>query len=315
MPGSGDPFLEQLYLSLRDLTADQRRVILAVSGGADSLALLHGATRLSDRLNAKLRVVTVDHGLRTSSRAEAAAVIAQARALGLPAVSRRLAMKKGAGLEERARAQRYAALESERKKRRFAWVATAHTATDQAETLLMRLARGAALGGAASILERRDRVIRPLLFATRPQVRGWLKAQGLTWHEDPMNDDTALLRTRVRKGVLPALEQATDDRVALRLARFARLASDDDALLAAQADEAYARVRLGPNRFDAKGLKTLSAPLERRVLARWLKEQRLAVDGELIERMRAAIAKGGVTGLPERRLLKCRRGNVSIVIE
>ncbi|MBL8783259.1 MAG: TilS substrate-binding domain-containing protein, partial [Deltaproteobacteria bacterium] len=90
---------------------------------------------------------------------------------------------------------------------------------------------------------------------------------------------------------------------------------DDDALLGAQADAAFDRVRLGKNRFDAKGLKALPAPLERRVLARWLEEQGLAVDGELIERMRAAIVKGGVTGLPGRRLLKCRRGNVSIVIE
>jgi len=315
MPGSGDPFLEQLYVTLRDLTSDQRRVILAVSGGADSVALMLGATRLSDRLKASLAVVTVDHGLRAGSTAEAKHVARLARELGLAAAVRKVSLGSGPGVEERAREKRYAALEAERRKRRFHWVATAHTANDQAETLLMRLSRGAALGGAASILERRDRVIRPLLFATRAQVREWLKVQGASWHEDPMNDDPALLRTRFRKGVMPALEAATDGRVALRLARFARLASDDDALLCAQADAAFGQVRLGKNRFDAKRLKALPAPLERRVLARWLKEQQLAVDGELIERMRVAIERGGVTGLPGRRLLKCRRGNVSIVIE
>ncbi|MBL8952743.1 MAG: tRNA lysidine(34) synthetase TilS, partial [Myxococcaceae bacterium] len=231
MPGSGDPFLEQLYLSLRDLLSVRRRLILAISGGADSTALLLGATRLSDRLKATLLVVTVDHGLRASSSAVAKRVVASAKGLGVRAVVKRLKLGRGPGIEERARAQRYAALEAVRRQRRFEQIATAHTANDQAETLLMRLARGTALGGAAAILERRDRVIRPLLFATRPQVVAWLKAQGARWHEDPMNADTTLLRTRVRARVLPALEKATDGRVALRLARFARLASDDDALL------------------------------------------------------------------------------------
>ncbi|MBK7858878.1 MAG: tRNA lysidine(34) synthetase TilS [Archangiaceae bacterium] len=253
MPGSGDPFLEQLYLSLRDLISDQRRLILAVSGGADSMALMLGATRLSDRLNARLRVVTVDHGLQTRSQVEAKRVVTAARALKLPATVKRLKLGRGAGVEERARLARYAALEAERKRHRFAWVATAHTASDQAETLLMRLSRGAALRGAASIRERRDRVIRPLLFATRGEVRAWLSGQGVRWHEDPMNDDARLLRTRVRQQVLPALEAATDPRVTLRLARFARLAADDDALLQAQADAAFERLRRAPDRFDQRG--------------------------------------------------------------
>src|SRR4051812_36240551 len=109
MPGSGDPFLEKLYLSLRDLTLDQRSLILAVSGGADSLALMVGTTRLSDRLKARLAVVTVDHGLRRSSAAEAKAVIASAKALGLRAEVRRIALKSGPGVEERARLKRYGA--------------------------------------------------------------------------------------------------------------------------------------------------------------------------------------------------------------
>ena len=279
------------------------------------MALMLGATRLSDRLKARLFVVTVDHGLSRGSAAEAKRVIDQAQALDLAAVAKRVALKKGPAVEERARAARYAALEAERKKRRFHWVATAHTASDQAETLLMRLSRGSALLGAASILERRDRVIRPLLFATRSEVRTWLKGESARWHEDPMNDDGTLLRTRIRHDVLPALEGATDARVAMRLARFARLASDDDALLQHQADEAYRRLRKAPMIFDARGLTALPAPLERRVLSRWLKELGLAVDGELIERMRSAIASGSVTGLPKRRLLKCRRGNAAIVIQ
>jgi tRNA(Ile)-lysidine synthase len=84
MPGSGDPFLEQLYLSLKDLILDQRSVILAVSGGCDSMALMHGATRLTDRLRARFEVATVDHGLRKDSKRDVQLVVAQAWALGLP---------------------------------------------------------------------------------------------------------------------------------------------------------------------------------------------------------------------------------------
>jgi tRNA(Ile)-lysidine synthase len=315
MPGSGDPFLESLYLSLRDLLLDQRSLILAVSGGADSMALLVGATRLSDRLKARLAVVTIDHRLRPTSKTEAEGVQAYARGLGLPAEIRRVKLAEGPGVEERAREKRYAQLEAARRKKRFAWVATAHTASDQAETLLHRLSRGSALLGAASILQRRDRVIRPLLFATRPQVREWLRGQKIAWLDDPMNEDLALMRTRMRKNVLPALEKATDPKVSLRLARFARFAADDDALLQAQADEAYVRLRRSERVFDARGLHLLEAPLARRVLSRWLRELKLPVDGELIERMRHAVEVNGVTGLPRRRLFQCRRGNAAVVIE
>jgi tRNA(Ile)-lysidine synthase len=312
MPGSGDLFLEQLYLTLHGLIMDQRSVILAVSGGCDSVALMVGATRLSDRLKARFEVVTVDHGLRSSSAHDAHAVVRQARALGLPAHVRKLRMKKGAGIEERARIARYETLDSARKARRFAWVATAHTANDQAETLLQRLARGSALTGAGSILEKRDRIIRPMLFATRTQVRKWLRAQRVPWLEDPMNEDTSLLRVRLRKRVVPALERATDAKVTLRLSRFARFAAEDDAHLQAEADLAFEAARISPRVFDRAALLQLPAPIARRVMARWLRGLRQSVDGELIERMRTAVAKGGVATLPGDLLLKCRRGNVVI---
>jgi tRNA(Ile)-lysidine synthase len=315
MPGSGDPFLEQLYLAFRDLISPKRRVILAVSGGCDSMALMVGATRLSDRLNARFVVVTIEHGLRTESKREAAFVMRYARALGLDASVRALKLTRGPAVEERARQARYEALDAERRKRRFEQIATAHTASDQAETVLQRLARGSALTGAASILERRDRVIRPLLFATRPEVRQWLRRQRVAWVEDPMNEDLSLLRVRLRRRVLPALERATDRRVALRLARFARFASEDDALLQAEAERAFVALKKGPETLDAKGLNTLSAPIARRVLATWLRSLKLKVDGELVERMRTAVGSNGVTALPLRRLLKCRRGNATIVIE
>jgi tRNA(Ile)-lysidine synthase len=315
MPGSGDPFLEQLYIALRDLISPKRAVILAVSGGSDSLALMLGATRLSDRLNARFVVVTVDHGLRTGSKREAAFVVRYARELGLVSKVKTLKLRRGPGVEERARDARYAALETARKAARCDQIATAHTASDQAETLLQRLSRGSALTGAASILERRERIIRPLLFATRPQVRQWLRRQRVDWVDDPMNEDVSLLRVRLRRRVLPALERATDPKVALRLARFARFAADDDALLQGRAEAEFRSLLRAPETIDARAFNALPAPIGRRVVATWLRSLDLSVDGELIERMRNAIATGAVTTLPRRRLLKCRRGNATIVIE
>ncbi len=278
------------------------------------MALLVGATRLSDRLNARFFAVTVDHGLRAESKREAAFVMTSARALGVDSSTVRLRMARGPGIEERARDARYTALDAQGRKHRYANFATAHTASDLAETLLQRLSRGSALTGAASILAQRDRIIRPLLFATRPQVRAWLRSQKIDWVEDPMNDDASLLRVRLRKRVLPALERATDPKVALRLARFARFASEDDAFLMAEAETAFVRLRRSPTSLDSLGFASLPAPIARRVLARWLATLQLPVDGELIERMRTAAAQNGVTTLPRDRLLKCRRGNATIVI-
>jgi len=145
------------------------RVLLAVSGGGDSLALLVGSAALRQPLDLKLEIATLDHGLRAGSDAEGRAVEKLSAELGLSWHTRALSLAAGPGVEARARRARYQALEEIRRAQGLDWIATAHTASDQAETVLMRLARGSALSGAAGILERRGRVIRPLLRCTRSQ--------------------------------------------------------------------------------------------------------------------------------------------------
>ncbi|MFP2932749.1 tRNA lysidine(34) synthetase TilS, partial [Pyxidicoccus sp. 3LG] len=120
------------------LGVEGRSVLLAVSGGADSTALLVGTARVAPKLRLRAEVATLDHGLRPESAAEVQAVARLAASLGLPCHVRELRLRAGAAVEARAREARYAALETLRRERGLDVLATAHTATDQAETLLMR---------------------------------------------------------------------------------------------------------------------------------------------------------------------------------
>lgn len=181
---------------------------LAVSGGGDSLALLLIASRWARARDRRIMAATIDHGLRGAAPAEVAAVARLAASLG---VSHCL-LEGDAGdaggtgnLQARARAARYAALTAWAQSEGLAAIATAHTEDDQAETLLMRLARGAGVDGLAGIAEIRQRagpppltVIRPLLGVSRAALRDVLRNEGLGWIEDPTNADPAFDRTRAR---------------------------------------------------------------------------------------------------------------------
>lgn len=310
---AADAFLEGLFASYRRLGAGRSQIILAASGGGDSIALVVASAQLAGRLGLGLTVASLDHGLRPEAQAEVQEVAALASALKLPFVTRHLGLAPGSGVEERARLARYAALEDLRQQSGAAFVATAHTASDQAETLLMRLGRGSALKGAAGILERSGHLLRPLLFATRAEVRAWLSAQGRAWLEDPMNFDGAFLRVKVRQTLLPAFEAAFDPRVPLRLARFAALAQEDDALLTRLADEAWDQVRLSDGNLSAAALTQAPRPLARRWLVRYLSERGVPPDFELVNDALNAIAQGRTQTLPKDLVLTTRAGVVRAI--
>jgi tRNA(Ile)-lysidine synthase len=310
--GAVDPFLEGLFGALRRLNAGRSAIILAVSGGCDSTALTLATSRISGRLGLSLTVACLDHGLRPEAHLEVQRVAALAEELKLPFVTRALGLEPGSGAEERARLARYAALEDLRQERNAAFVATAHTASDQAETLLMRLGRGSALKGAAGILERSGHLLRPLLFATRAEVSAWLTAQGRTWIHDPMNDDSAYLRVKVRQSLVPAFEAAFGDGVVVRLGRFASLAQEDDALLTRLADEAWDQVRLSDGNLSAALLVQAPRPLGRRWLVRYLTERGVRPDFELVNDALNAVALGRTQTLPKDLILATRAGVVRV---
>ncbi len=201
--------LEDLFAPL----APFKVLMLAVSGGADSIAMMHlialWSARHTDGLR-KIIVATVDHGLRPESRGEALWVAGEARALGFPhEVLTWQGPKPTAGLQDAARTARYRLLSE------LGWregrngpvaIVTAHTEDDQAETFLMRLARGSGLDGLTGMSESRIlrpgascRLLRPLLRVSGGRLKATLSARGLPWIEDPSNDCDRFERVRLRK--------------------------------------------------------------------------------------------------------------------
>jgi tRNA(Ile)-lysidine synthase len=286
------------------------RILVGVSGGVDSLALLLAAAELMPE---RLGVASLDHGLRPDSASEVEWVRSLATSRGLPFHTAKLGLEPGPGMEARARKARYAALERIALAEGYAAVATAHTADDQAETLLMRLARGAALRGAGSIQANRGLYVRPLLEVRRADTERLVAAAGLTPVRDPSNVDPALFRARVRGGVIPALEDAAGPEVVRRLAAFARAAQEDEAYLSELAEQALARVG-DRERLEAVGVRALPWAIRVRVLRRWLEGAGFPVSERLLRQVDAAVDRGGRTGLPGRALLRTEGGWVRIAL-
>ncbi|MFN3622883.1 MAG: tRNA lysidine(34) synthetase TilS [Hyphomicrobium sp.] len=213
-----------------------RSLILAVSGGADSMALMLLARRWSQMHteSPKIMVATVDHGLRAESRAEADWVIGEARALGIEAhLLTWSGEKPQAGIQDAARTARYRLLSDHALSvaQGPAAVVTAHTEDDQAETLLMRLARGSGLDGLAAmaplraIEEALGQVVlaRPLLGVSGKRLRATLRAAGRTWLEDPSNEADRFERVRIRKARARLAELGLENhKIALSARRLAR---------------------------------------------------------------------------------------------
>ncbi len=184
---------------------------VAVSGGADSLALLHALRTLAWTRDWRLEVVTVDHGMRPGSAADAAFVVDHAKALGLGAhhvtAAADLDAHRGAGPEGAARAARYRALAESAAEAGCRFVATGHTMDDQAETVVLQLLRGTGPDGLGAMAVRDGWLLRPLLGVRRSETRACCRALDLAWREDPSNADQRLLRNAVRLRVLPLLEE------------------------------------------------------------------------------------------------------------
>lgn len=222
-------------------------VLLMVSGGADSMCLMHVVADLHD---GPVQVLSVDHGFRPEAADEARAVADAARARGLTAHVESLGLAPGPAALERARDARLAAAERVRGREGLALIATGHTLTDNAETILFRAARGTGRAGALGIAPRRDRLVRPLLGLTRDEVRAWCVERGVAFVDDPGNDDPVTARARVRHGLVPALEQV-HPQAQRNVARMAELLADEAAVVDAVTDAAWHRLA---TRAGAPGL-------------------------------------------------------------
>ncbi len=180
-------------------------VLVAVSGGGDSTALLHVLARLRSKIGHELVAHGVDHGLRAEAGAELDLAAGVARSLGVTMTRSRVEVPRGGNLQARAREARLGALREAASRAGAKVIATGHHADDRAETVLLRLLRGAGPRGLAALPPRAGDLVRPLIRARRSDIEAHLARHELPHAEDPSNADPRFLRVRVRSELLPLL--------------------------------------------------------------------------------------------------------------
>jgi tRNA(Ile)-lysidine synthase len=256
--------------AVRDALADGAGLVLvACSGGADSVALAAAAAFEAPRLGLRVGGVTIDHGLQKGSVVRAAAVADLLVDLGLDPVEAVAVEVAGpGGPEAAARAARYAALDAAADRLHAATVLLGHTLDDQAETVLLGLARGSgtrSLAGMAATTGAGGRYRRPLLSVERALTRAACADLGLPVWDDPHNVDPAYARARVRADVLPMLESALGPGIAAALARTADLARADADALDQWAARVYSELASSDRSLEVQALMALPSAVRRRV--------------------------------------------------
>jgi len=316
-------------------------VILMVSGGADSMALLHMAvtepldlgdgTGLTRIAKEHLHVLHVNHLLRgEDADADQHFVQETCDSLGIPCTAlsvdvAKLAQERDGNVEEIGRRVRYDAARELAQKlcaeqgvsRQKAKILTAHTADDRAETFMMNVMRGSGMSGLASIPRHRGLIYRPLLDYTHDQLKDWLKARGLDWHEDATNTDTHYLRAYMRHNVLPLLK-ARNPMLVQTVCKIADLMADEDDYLEGKAARKLRQITLRKSEsllvLDALKLSSTDVVIARRVVR--IVARQLIPEAWLefrhVDAVLEAVAAGvGVANLPQNLEARVRLGTVT----
>ena len=338
---------DQAEGSCRSQAEGQRRgqvaapVILMVSGGADSMALLHMAATepldlgdgagLARIAKERLHVLHVNHLLRgDDADADQHFVQEACDLLDIPCTALRvdvvkLAQERDGNVEDVGRRVRYDAARELAQKlcteqgvsRQKAKILTAHTADDRAETFMMNVMRGSGMSGLASIPRHRGLIYRPLLDYTHDQLKDWLKARGLDWHEDATNTDTHYLRAYMRHNVLPLLK-ARNPLLVQTVSKIADLMTDEDDYLEAKAARKLRQITLRKSEsslvLDALKLSSTDVVIARRVVR--IVARQLIPEAWLefrhVDAVLEAVAAGvGVANLPQNLEARVRLGTVT----
>ena len=286
------------------------RLLVAVSGGVDSVVLLDVLVRLQDRLGLRLHVAHVHHGLRGKpADRDAAFVVAEAARRDLGASVCRLdpaERRRGESLQAWARAARYACLDAAAARVRASRIAVAHTLDDQAETVLLHLLRGTGPRGLAGIPPVRHQILRPLLDVSRAEIEAYATVRRLPHRIDASNASDAYLRNRVRHHLLPLLAKEYNPKIVASLAALAALVREDESALAEQARSllAGAGPQVGPAMCLPVGALRAAPPaVARRVFQdafQAVNRGRHALTRRHLEAVRRLLARKAVVPLPGR---------------
>ncbi|MGE5531469.1 MAG: tRNA lysidine(34) synthetase TilS [Bacteroidota bacterium] len=260
-----------------DLIAPGDRVLVAVSGGQDSVTLALLLAELAEQLQISLVIGHLHHGLRgEEGDADQACVAALAQGLGLDFVTEQadvgaLAAETGCGLEEAGRIARYAFFERAAREHQCSKTALGHTGTDRAETLLMNLFRGSGVYGLRSIPPRRDSIIRPLILVSRQDTGDFCRSCNIIACHDACNADRRFLRNRVRADLLPHLEHEYGPGIEAALCRAADSLWDEVEWTEPIVTEAFQGALTGRgDALSVPALRAMPAGLKHRVLRRFL---------------------------------------------
>lgn len=249
----GEPCMSELTSKVETtirrhaLLAPRESVLVAVSGGPDSVALLHILLELRSSWGWELAVAHVHHGLRgQDAEEELRFVEAMTRSSGLEFLCRRVAPGSlrgtGRSLQEAARVARYELLEQMREEFRATRIALGHQADDQAETVIAALIRGAGLRGLAGMPYARGHLVRPLLDVGREELLHYLGQLGIPFRQDPSNQDPRYLRVRIRQEALPLMRERLNPRIREVLCRTARLCALEEEFLSQRAESIWERL-------------------------------------------------------------------------
>ncbi len=254
-----------------DMCKKNTKIVIGLSGGADSVALVHILWRLHKQYDLQLETVHIHHGLRgKEADADAAFAKAYSESLQIPCSivrfdAAKTAKEQKCTIEEAGRNFRYRIFAKQAGK--TGRIAVAHHADDQAETILMRLCRGTGLNGLTGMLPIRNNIIRPLLFCSRKEIEQYCQQHELSYQQDSTNFETAYTRNKIRLQVIPLLEQVHGGSAA-HLAKTANLLAEENDFMTQTAKQMYQKIRMQKKEvcLQKELLQNLHKALRRRVL-------------------------------------------------
>jgi tRNA(Ile)-lysidine synthase len=296
-----DPLLQQVQGTIQDyqMLGRGHTVLVAVSGGPDSIVLLHALWSLCEGLDLKLFVAHLNHQMRPSAAQDALFVEMMARDLGVPCVCEAINVptyrrQHKLSPEDAARRVRYGFLRATATRLGAHRIAVGHTADDQAETVLIHLLRGSGLRGLCGIPPVRAPIVRPLIRVPRRDILQYLRRHRLAFRDDPSNHQRRYTRNRIRLDLIPALQRYYNPRLVQALCTTAQLLADDEAVLQAVARQRFLSACLsaapGHVRLKIGALTALPPTLQRRVLREALAEVMGSLQGVTHTHIAAIIA-------------------------
>ena len=288
--------VEIVEKQLQQMLQPKQRAAVALSGGRDSVCLLHMMQGLAHRLSIHLMAVHVHHGLRAEAYADEAFCRELCRNLGIELVVEQVNVptrvrQTGETVEEAARVLRYQVFERLVQSGKADRILLAHHQQDQAETVLLHLLRGSGLTGLGGMKAQRLPYLRPMLEVPKAEIDAYVQTHDLPFVEDASNMDTAYRRNHIRHKLLPLLEQEYNPEIVTALSRMATLLQEEEAFL----EEQVPQVPEG-ERLEISLLEQYPTNLQRRILRKWLRQNGLESDVQLVHLQQLMDLAQGATG-------------------